>query len=261
MFGPRQNEQCMTGPTSQFSVEADPFFAEDLRQMARAVNYRRWQFNMIAPYVRGRVLEVGGGIGNFTADLARAAESVVSIEPNQHCYNQLVEKTRALPNVTALNVSAESLSGHLPPEFGADTVVCMNVLEHIQDDVAAVGAFTRLLKPGGRLVLLVPAVSAAFGFIDEQLGHFRRYSRRGLKALLIEAGFAPEKIRFFNFIGLWAWWWNARFARREKQSDAQIYFFDRFLVPPLSFIERILPVPTGQSLLAVGRKLPSNSVP
>lgn len=251
----------MNGPASQFSVEEDPFFAEDLRQMAKAVNYRRWQFKMISPYVRGRVLEVGGGIGNFTADLARAAEMVVSIEPNLHCYNQLVEKTGALANVTALNVAAESLSARLPPDFRADTVVCMNVLEHIRDDVSAVGNFTRLLKPGGKLVLLVPAVPAAFGFIDERLGHFRRYSKRGLKALLIKAGFVPEKIRFFNFVGLWAWWWNARFARREKQSDAQIYFFDRFLVPLLSFLERILPPPIGQSLLAAGRKLPPDAAP
>src|SRR4051812_49040161 len=85
---------------TQFTLEDDPFFAEDLVQMERAVNYRRWQFAIIAPHVKGRVLEVGGGVGNFTEALAARAESVVSLEPDRFCYNQLTQKTRHLGNVT-----------------------------------------------------------------------------------------------------------------------------------------------------------------
>ncbi len=245
----------MNVPTSQFPVEEDPFFAEDLRQMAKAVNYRRWQFEMISPHVKGKVLEVGGGIGNFTAVLAGIAESVVSIEPNFSCYNQLVKRVESLPNVTTLNIAAESLDQHMPPDYQADTLVCMNVLEHIEQDGSALRTFVRLLRTGGKLILLVPAVPAVFGRIDQRLGHYRRYSRIGLKSVMAEAGLAPERIRYFNFVGLWGWWWNTKFAPREKQSDAQIRFFDRFLVPWLSVAERIVPVPVGQSLLAVGKKL------
>ncbi|HEY1718994.1 MAG TPA: methyltransferase domain-containing protein [Verrucomicrobiae bacterium] len=236
-------------------MEEDPFFAEDLRQMAKAPNYRRWQFSMISPYVKGKVLEVGGGIGNFTADLAGIAESVVSIEPNFSCYSQLVKRVESLPNVTTLNIAAESLHQHMPPDYQADTLICMNVLEHIQQDASALRIFVRLLKTGGKLILLVPAAPAVFGRIDQRLGHYRRYSKNGLKSVLIESGLDPETIRYFNFVGLCGWWWNAKFAPREKQSDAQIHFFDRFLVPWLSVAERILPAPIGQSLLAVGKKL------
>jgi len=244
----------MKSPVSDFSIQEDPFFAEDLRQMAKAVNYRRWQFSLVSPFVRGKVVEVGGGIGNFTADLAGVADSVVSIEPNQYCFRQLAERTQSLRNVTALNVTAESLLAELPPGYLADSLVCMNVLEHIQDDRAALQTFNRLLEPGGTMALLVPAVAGAFGEIDQRLGHYRRYSRKGLAALIADAGFEVAKVRYFNFPGLWAWWWNARVSRRSHQSDAQIHFFDSFLVPIVSRLEHVLPVPIGQSLLAVGSK-------
>jgi SAM-dependent methyltransferase len=249
----------MKSPASEFSIEEDPFFAEDLRQMAKAVNYRRWQFNMVAPFVRGKVLEVGGGIGNFTVDLAGVAESLMSIEPNQYCFGQLTERTKALRNVTVLNVTAEALLANLPPGYLADSLVCMNVLEHIQDDRASVQTFARLLKPGGTVAILVPAVPSAFGEIDQRLGHYRRYSRKGLANLIAESGFEVTKVCYFNFVGLWAWWWNARFARRSNQSDAQIRFFDTYLVPILSRIESVLPVPIGQSLLVTGTKARNSS--
>lgn len=239
---------------TQFAATDDPFFAEDLRQMEKAVNYRRWQFAMIAPYVRGKVLEVGGGVGNFTEDLAASAESVISLEPNHFCYEQLAQKTRHLKNVTTLNVASEALEQHVPPGYQADTLVCLNVLEHIQDDAAAVRTFANLLAPNGTVVLLVPAVPAVYGPIDQRLGHFRRYSRKGLSALVWAAGFSIEKIRYFNLVGLLGWLWNTRFAPRQKQSDGQIYFFDHYLVPWFSRIESALAPPIGQSLLAIGRK-------
>src|SRR5580765_2903389 len=112
---------------TQFKIEEDPFFAEDLRQMAAAKNYRRWQFGMIAPHIRGKVLEIGGGIGNFTAAIARVAETVTSLEPNRDCFRQLATNTQSLGNVTVLNATAETLDGLLPAGYLADTVVCMNV--------------------------------------------------------------------------------------------------------------------------------------
>jgi 2-polyprenyl-3-methyl-5-hydroxy-6-metoxy-1,4-benzoquinol methylase len=240
--------------TSAFSIEEDPFFAQDLRQMARANNYRRWQFRLIAPHVRGHVLEIGGGIGNFTADLAAAAESVVSLEPNAACHTQLVEKTRSLSKVTVYNTAAEELDRHVAPEYQADTVVCMNVLEHLQDDEAAVRTFSRRLKTGGALVLLIPAAPWAFGEIDRRLGHYRRYSKTSARNLLLKTSLTVLAMRYFNFIGLWGWFWNTHVTRRQTQSDAQITVFDRFIVPWQSRLEALVPPPIGQSLLVVGRK-------
>ena len=240
--------------TPDFSIEEDPFFAQDLQQMAKAGHYRRWQFQMIAPYIQGRVLEIGGGIGNFTPELARVADSVVSIEPNAYCHAQLLAKTKSLTNVTVYNITAEVLDKQIAADYQADTAVCMNVLEHIKDDESAVNAFSRRLRVGGLLVLLIPAGPWLFGEIDRRLGHFRRYSKSSARELLQKTGLATVRLRYFNFIGVWGWWWNARVAKSLTQSDAQIRVFDNYIVPWQSRLEAILPPPIGQSLLVVARK-------
>src|SRR5215472_8125559 len=140
----------MAHSTELFPVEMDPFFVEDLRQMARAVNYQRWQFDMVAPYLNGRVLEVGGGIGNFTPRIAGIAKSVVSLEPNEYCFRQLTEQAGKIPNVTLHRATVEALGQILPPGEKFDAVVLMNVLEHIQDDRAVLAQLQKHLAPGGR---------------------------------------------------------------------------------------------------------------
>lgn len=235
-----------------YPVEHDPFFAEDLRQMERAVNYRRWQLQMVAPFLGGSVLEVGGGIGSFTTALASSGRFVTSLEPNEFCYRQLAEMTSGLANVRPLRVTVEKLDGELAPSERFDSVVLMNVLEHLSDDRAVLAALAGRLAPGGRLVVLVPAGQWAFGPTDERLGHFRRYDKRSARRVFGQAGLRMEFLRYYNFAGIWGWWWNARFGKRQGQSDAQIRFFDRYVVPVVSRVECFLRPPVGQSILAVG---------
>lgn len=222
--------------------------------MAKAKRYRRWQFDLVAPYLSGKVLEIGGGIGNFTPDLATVSESVISLEPNAFCHRQLVEKTKTLANVTVQNITAEELDRQMPPNYRADAAVCMNVLEHLKDDELAVNTFAKRLKTGGLLVLLIPAGPWLFGEIDRRLGHYRRYSKPSVRALMQKTGFSIVKLRYFNFIGLWGWWWNARVAKSLTQNDRQIHIFDNYIVPWQSRLEAIVPPPVGQSLLVVARK-------
>jgi SAM-dependent methyltransferase len=242
----------MAHSTELYPVEVDPFFVEDLRQMARAVKYQRWQFAMVAPFLTGRVLEVGGGIGNFTPRIAGIAQKVVSLEPNEYCFKQLHEKAGHLANVTLHRGTAESLDSILPPGEKFDAIVLMNVLEHIQDDRAVLAQLQKYLAPGGRLVVLVPAGQWAFGANDDRLGHYRRYDKRYARQLFAGLGLAVDCLRFYNFIGIWGWWWNAKIMRRHNQSDAQIRVFDNLFVPVLSRVENVLRPPLGQSLLIVG---------
>jgi SAM-dependent methyltransferase len=235
-------------------IEEDPFYVADLLQMSRAENYRRWQFEIVAPHVRGRVLEVGGGIGNFTPELARVATWVTSIEPNAYCYARLVEKTKGLPNVQVCHVTVEALDHQVPATETFDTIILMNVLEHIKDDEGVLRRLKQRLAPDGRVVVLVPAGPWAFGSMDTRLGHYRRYSKTSARDLMAKLSLLVEKLRYYNFIGVWAWWWNAKVARGQSQNDAQIRLFDRYFVPLISRIERVLPPPLGQSVLVVGRQ-------
>jgi SAM-dependent methyltransferase len=243
----------MAHSTEMYPVEIDPFFAQDLRQMERAVNYRHWQFNMVAPFVRGRVLEVGGGIGNFTPQLATIAGSMVSIEPNEYCHRQLLEKIKGVANISAHRITVEALDTVLAPGEKFDSIVVMNVLEHIQDDRGVLAALKDRLADGGQIVVLVPAGPWAFGTTDDRLGHYRRYAKGYARQLYRSLGLDMASLRYYNFIGIWAWWWNARLLRRVNQSDTQIQFFDRFLVPVISWVERFIRPPVGQSILMVGR--------
>lgn len=241
----------MAHSTELYPVELDPFFAEDLRQMERAENYRRWQFDMVAPFIGGRVMEVGGGIGNFTPQLASIAKTLVSIEPNEYCFRQLKKKIQLLPNVSAHRATVETLNTVVASGMKFDSIVMMNVLEHIQDDRSVLAALQTQLAPGGRLVVLVPAGNWAFGRTDERLGHYRRYDKAYARLLCGGLGLEIDFMRYYNFIGIWGWWWNAKFAKRANQSDAQIRFFDRYLVPVISRVERFLRPPVGQSILII----------
>ncbi len=240
-----------------FSVAEDPFYAEDLRQMERAVNYRRWQFQMVEPFLQKRVLEVGGGIGNFTSQLAENGRSVVSVEPNESCFKELEEKTRKLGNVRTVRATVEEMDKVLAAEDKFDCVVMMNVLEHIEDDKAVLLELKKRLAVGGRVIILVPAGPWAFGKLDKRLGHYRRYSKSYSTNLFSKAGLRIEKMRYYNFVGIWGWWWNAKMGKLEGQSDAQIRFFDRWVVPFVSGLERLLCPPVGQSILVVAHKVES----
>ena len=244
----------MSNSKEMLPIEEDPFYVADLLQMQKAENYRRWQFEMVSPWIKGRLLEVGGGIGNFTPELAGVASRVTSLEPNAYCHARLLEKTKGLPNVQVLNVTAEALFNQLSPTDAFDTIILMNVLEHIKDDEAVLRQLKQRLAPNGRIVVLVPAGPWAFGSTDERLGHYRRYSKTSARALMKRLSLEVEKLRYYNFIGVWAWWWNGKVTRRESQNDGQNHLFDNYFVPLISRIEKVLPPPLGQSVLVVGRQ-------
>jgi SAM-dependent methyltransferase len=131
-----------------------------------------------------------------------------------------------------------------------DTVIALNVVEHIEDDVGALRTIAGLLAPAGRAVILVPALQAIFGSLDDELGHFRRYSRASLAAAFSAAGLRLERMFWYNRVGVFGWWLNARVRRVKRIPIDQLRAFDR-MVPILRY-ERFFPLPFGQSLVAIG---------
>jgi len=212
------------------------------------VRYNRWMFERLRPWIGRSVLEIGSGIGNLSAFLADR-ERLVLTDTREEYLTRLRARFRGRPNISVARL-------YLPDDDRAvagqrfDTIICLNVLEHIDDDISALDAIRRLLAPAGRLVLLVPALPALYGTIDRALGHHRRYKRAGLADLLKATGFRPAHIEYFNIAGIPGWWFAGRILRRDQIPSGSLKLYDRLV--PLFRLERFLPWRVGQSLIAIG---------
>ena len=220
-----------------------------LRRVEALRRYTAFLWDLIRPYVGRRVLEVGSGTGVMTRYLA-TREHVVATDLDPQ-YVELLRRTYAgSPNVEVRALDLERL-GDDGIRGGFDTVVCANVLEHVADDGTALRAMRDILVPGGRVVLIVPALRQLYGAIDEAIGHHRRYTRADIERKLLEAGLAVEHVSYFNVLGVPGWFLNARVLRRRSVPGLQARLNDRLV--PLLRLERRLRPPIGMSLLAVGR--------
>lgn len=226
---------------------------ENLDLMQRAMpRYNAWVYSLLKPHVGSRILEAGCGVGAFTPMLLEHGTVVaVDVEP---AFTRRVREQ--FSGDGRLSVETLSLAGPdlLRFEAGAfDTVVCLNVLEHVEDDVETLAHFHRLLMRGGKLLLQVPAFSWLFGTIDEISEHKRRYTRGMLADRLRSVGFSVDVLRYMNGPGVFPWFMHGRVLRLDKHPAAELSLWDR-LVPFLSVFERLLPPPIGLSVIAVGRR-------
>jgi SAM-dependent methyltransferase len=226
---------------------------EDQERMAKAKNYFAWQGRLVTPELGRGVVEVGCGLGNFTGMLLDR-EAVFALDVDPECIQRLKRRYPNQPNLLAFSWDIASPEFSSLAKFRPDSCVCLNVLEHIQDDRQALSAMASILVPGGVIVLVVPAFPALYGPIDKNLGHFRRYTRGSIAALAEATGLHIRKARYMNAIGFFGWWTNAHIFRRETQSERQIQVFDRYLVPTMSRVEGWARPPFGQSLFVVLQK-------
>jgi SAM-dependent methyltransferase len=227
---------------------------DDLDRMRRARNYFAWQSRLASRELGRRVVEVGCGVGNFTATLLNR-EAVIAVDNDADCLNRLRDRFPNQPNLHVVNGDASGDEFLDVARFQPDSCVCLNVLEHIDDDEKALRNMAAVLAPGGVVVLLVPAFPSLYGPIDGNLGHWRRYRRSGLARLAHAARMRLRRAHYMNAAGFFGWWMNARVLRRDTQSAGQIEVFDRFVVPLLSRVEDAVRPPFGQSLFAVMEKV------
>ena len=222
--------------------------AETLECLAGAVRYNAWMFDRIRPWVGSRVLEIGSGIGNLSAFLIDR-ERLVLTDTREEYAARLRTRFANRSNISVAHL-------YLPHDDRAvagqhfDTIICLNVLEHVEDDIGSLAAVRKLLEPRGRLVLLVPALPALYGSIDRALGHHRRYTRHDLIATLERTGFQLTHIEYFNLAGIPGWWWAGRVLGRQTIPAGSLKLYDRLV--PLFRLERLIPWRVGQSLIAVG---------
>lgn len=229
-------------------VTSFQYASDELDALAEAHNYYRWLMRRFRPHLGRRIVEAGAGIGTIGQHLLAqpGVEELVLIEPAANNYRLLERRYRDEPRVRTIN-------GYLEDQASveADSVVAVNVLEHVPDDVGFLQAARRSLCPGGRLLIFVPAVQAIYGSLDRVFEHHRRYGRSQLADRLHSTGFRIDELRYANSIGVFAWFFMGRMLRRTTLDATSVRYYDRAVIPWLSAIEDRVPPPIGQSLLAI----------
>ncbi len=228
--------------------------ARELETMSLGVNYHGWMYSVTQPYIGQRVLDLGGGIGSFSHYL-QDRQRLVIVDNDPYCVGRLKRRFGGCDNVRILDI--DILDQAMPDILASerlDTVVCMNVLEHIEDDRGVLRQIYRALQPGGYLILLVPANPRLYGTLDVEVGHVRRYGRRELTEKVRDAHFTVCRSFYFNSIGTFGWYVISRIRRQRGIGRRQVGLYDRYVVPILARAERIVSPPFGQSLIVVGRK-------
>lgn len=223
------------------------------RMESGAPNYNTWLGQRFNAHAGPRVLEVGAGIGTITALLAEGREKVVALEVDPFYVRRLQNRFRGTPQVEPYlsDVALADFEKLAAQKF--DAIVLSNVMEHIPDDAGAVRRFGQILGPGGKVLILVPALPFIFGALDEAVGHHRRYTPSTLRSVLELNGFDVEVLEWMNLVGIPGWFVNGKVLRRRAMPPLQLRLYDQ-LAPWLARAESMVQLPIGMSLFCVARR-------
>lgn len=227
-------------------ANAQTFWLESLKE---ASHYNSWVFSQLQPHLGRKVLEVGCGNGNFTVLLAQHCSSVVGVDLNSDYVRAAKRRLSGYSHATIQQTDATQMRW----SQSFDTIVMLDVLEHIEDDVRMLQQLGACLKPGGKLLIKVPALECIYSQMDAVIGHYRRYNKKTLRKVLQKAYFPNPELWYFNMAGIPGWWWNGKILRRTTPPSQQVGLFNQ-VVPVLETVESVVKPPVGLSVFAVGRK-------
>jgi glycosyltransferase involved in cell wall biosynthesis len=234
-----------------FDSETEDNVYQTLQRMKKLHRYNQWIFSKFQPYLGRRVLETGSGIGNITKFLLdRDLIIATDVETKYLTFLKNTFGKYKKFMIEQLDISGTEVKRY--QSYHIDSVICFNVLEHIEQDEKPLKKIFELLEPGGRLLLLVPSHPWLFGSLDEHLGHQRRYGKEELRNKLETAGFKVIFLKHFNRIGILGWFLDGRILRRKRLPHFQLRIYN--LLVPLFKLEKFFPLPFGTSLLAVAEK-------
>jgi phospholipid N-methyltransferase len=225
----------------------------DLEVLGDMPNYYSWIMDSFADHIHGRVIEYGSGTGTFTERLLPRATSLVAVEPSGNLLPTLSSRFKSCPDVEICN---ETLEAHVARQSdnSCNTVVMVNVLEHIEGDRAALRDLLRILRPDGSLLLFVPALSMLMSKLDRMHGHFRRYHKSELEAKVKATGAAVVQCSYFDAIGVLPWFILNTIMGSTSFNPALVRINDRYVVPLGKRLENSIELPFGKNLILVARK-------
>jgi hypothetical protein len=229
------------------------YIGEELDLFAHAKNWKRYWSSCVRPFLGGDVLEVGAGIGvNTPLLVSDAVRSWVCLEPDAKLAHRAAEKLASDPSTSGCRVLVGTTQT-LRDQSKFDTLLYIDVLEHIQEDQEELERAAALLRTNGSLIVLSPAHQWLYTSFDRSIGHFRRYSRASLMACT-PLGCTPSKLWYLDSLGMLASYANRLMLHQSMPGLRQILFWDKYLVRPSVLIDRALFYKAGKSILAVWKK-------
>ena len=222
-----------------------------------ARNYRTVLVREFAPFLSGRVAEIGAGIGQMTAEFQALPNvgQLTAVEPDSRFHSEYVRRNPSIPLV-------RGTASDIPDKTGWNSIVAINVLEHIEHDEEELKVWHSLVAGrGGYVCLFIPARPEIYAPIDKDFGHYRRYTKPELRRKLTAAGFTIVRLYYFNWLGYFAWLVKFRWLGQRTFDVGSVRTFDRYLLPVVYGMEsNLCRPPFGQSLIAIGQALPTRQV-
>lgn len=230
-------------------ITGDQRIQEDvLEGLATAVNHRRWFVELALPYLGDYPIEIGSGLGYYAAEWSEFVPKFTATEADPDRLVTLKDRMKAYPNVEVREMLLPC-----PDRDEHSAAVSYNVLEHIEDHVGALRSMAQLVRPGGHVIIIVPAFMFAMSPVDIATGHVRRYTKKTMRAAMEAAGLTVEKLHYANALGLLGYFMATSVFRLAPKEGPMVKMYDTFVLPVTKAAERIVRPPFGQSVFAVAR--------
>ncbi len=256
-----ENKTKTSAPNEDTIVHGMDWGANELKDFELS-NYRKYQYDLIGKHIGKNILEIGSGDRSFTNQIVKnnsSFERIVSIEPSQTLLDLYKDKYKLPDNVI---VSGENLFDLTPHSYGLfDTIIFIHVLEHVEKDREALSHMYSLLKPGGKILIEVPAMQSLFSVHDKMLGHYRRYNKTNFKAMVDPSLYSIKKLWFQDAIGMVGSFIFFKIKKIELKSNEGVdlvknqgKLYDKYLIPFEKFYEKFIRLPFGLSLTGILEK-------
>jgi SAM-dependent methyltransferase len=233
------------------------YVGKDLEAMSFAENYHRWILRDFAPYVGRRVVEVGAGTGGFSRlILSLAPQTLALVEPSEmFCFlRENLGQFETETQISFFNEIFTEVADKVGQVKKPDTIIYVNVLEHIEDDLGELNKVYHSLESNGHCLIFVPALKALYGKFDKKVGHFRRYDKKELENKAVNSGFKIIKSTYFDLFGVIPWFVKYRMLKSDGLGGGTVELYDRLVVPATKLIESFVAPPIGKNILLVLEK-------
>lgn len=233
-------------------VDQEGFYILDV--ISDAGKFNKWMYDTIRPYNTGKILEIGSGVGNISQFFVRD-NADITVSDIRENYRHILQQKFSLPDdkVIDIDIAHPDFANEYPTLIGVfDSVFCLNVVEHIENDALAAKNLALLLKKGGHLTVLVPAYQSLYNGFDKTLEHYRRYTKATLNKIMAPNG-AVQHTFYFNFVGIFGWWVSGKLFGNKSIPEGEMKLYNT-LVPAIKLIDKLTFKKMGLSVISVLKK-------